>query len=190
MKTEKALGSIAIMGIFFRIMNYAGGDFLMFFGLITLSFYYYFGFSIFNDIEGRNIFKKDAYKDISIGKIIGSVLLGFSLSAVLMGIIFKLNIYPGALLTQLSGLIPLLIISIIAFIKFLKNNEVFYKKALIRSVIIGGFGLLVLFTPVNTLIDIYYRTVPEYAEAYKKVQDNPNDEEARKELLIIEEKIF
>src|SRR5882762_1302875 len=58
--------------------------------------YFYFGFALLNGIGFQAMFKKASYVGISSGRMIGAIGVGFFLSVILIGILFKLQIWMGS----------------------------------------------------------------------------------------------
>lgn len=174
-KTERILALTTLIALIFKLLHWTGGEILLVISLSALSFLYYFSFALFNDIRFRDIFNKSSYTGISAKRIIGTIGLGFSLSLIMIGSLFKIQLWPGANIQLANGLVLTGIIFLIAFIFYSRNKTAFYKNIFLRIAIIGGFGLLLFMTPNNTLIDIYYPNHPEYREAFKKAIANPQD---------------
>ena len=182
-KFELIVGLIAIIGIALKLMNLPGSGILTVLALLTLSmFYFIFSFALFNDIRLRDIFKKVAYKDTNAKRIIGAIGLGFALSAIIIGGLFKLQFWPGATVQLMTGLVSTGLILLIALIIYFRRKADYYLKIFKRIAIYGGLGLILYLTPTATIVDIYYRDNPEYAELYKKVLDDPENIELRKQL--------
>jgi hypothetical protein len=182
-KFEFILGFIAILGVLLKIFNVPGSNNLIILAFFTLStFYYVFGFAFFNNIRLRDIFKKVSYKATNAKRIIGAIGLGWAISMIIAGVIFKLLFWAGANMQLLTGLVVLGIILLVATIFYFRNKAEYYKRIFKRIVIYGGIGLLLFLTPSSALVDIYYRNYPDYAELFKKVLDSPKDLELREQL--------
>jgi hypothetical protein len=182
-KFELIVGFIAILGIFLKILHIPGGSILTVLAFSTLSmFYYVFSFALFNGISLRNIFKKVSYKDTNAKRIIGAIGLGWALSAILTGVLFKLLFWSGANIQLRGGLYAIGLILPIATIFYFRNKTDYYKRIFKRIAIYGGLGLILYLMPSSTLVDIYYRNNPEYAELYKKVLTDPYNLELREQL--------
>ena len=181
-KFELSVGLIAIIAIILKVLQIPGSGVLTVLTFSTLSIFYYLSFALFNSIRLRDIFKSAAYKDTNAKRIIGAVGLGFSLSAILMGALFKLQFWPGGTAQLKIGLVTTGIILIIAAIFYFRNKIEYYRRVFKRIAVIGGLGLLLYMTPTDTLVDIYYSNNPDYAELYKQVLADPDNQELRQEL--------
>ncbi len=174
---EIIIGIIAVILIIMNLLTIPGGSVGVVLLFSFLSFFYYIlSFALLNGIRLRNIFKADSYKGIRSIQIILSILTGFALSIMLLGILFKIEFYPGEKIMMLYGLIFVGVITIISIILHIINKADTYRRILIRTAIIGGVGLFFFILPSNTIIDIKYKEYPELAEAFKKHRENPGDE--------------
>lgn len=181
-KIEVTLGTIALIGIILKVFNLPGAGLLLILSLSTLSLFYYLSFALFNGIRLRDIFKSNAYAHTNAKKIIGAVGLGFALSALVMGSLFKLQFYPGAAVQLVTGLLATAIIFTIATIVYYRKPNAYYKSIFKRVVAIGGIGLILYLTPSSSLVDIFYWNQPEMAAIHKKVLKNPRNDSLKKEL--------
>jgi len=143
---EKIFGIVVLIALFFKVANWPGGSIMLTIGLTSLAFIYWpFGFAFFNNISLNEIFNKSSYSGISAQQIIISIVAGWGLSTVSMGILFKMQHWPGAVVILLSGLITIFVVTIIALVKFLRLKSDFYKLILLRIAIIGVIGLFCFF---------------------------------------------
>jgi len=184
MKTlEKVLGLLLMVGFILKLALISGSSILIVLPLLILSgIYFYLGFAFFNDIPLKVLFKKESYANISLFRILGTIGFGFSLSLITIGILFKIQLWKGANLDLLIGLVLISIITIVSLIKFLKNKDKFYNRIFARIIIIGGFGLLFLLTPEIKILKLQYRNHPRYIEAYEAYKKDPQNIELRKNL--------
>jgi hypothetical protein len=182
-KFELIVGLGAILGVLLKILHFPGSNIMIVLTFSTLSmFYYLFSFALFNNIRLRDIFKKSSYKETNAKRIIGAIVLGFALSAILTGVLFKLLFWAGANLQLRGGLYAIGLILPIATIFYFRNKADYYKRVFKRIAIYGGLGLVLYFMPSSTLVDIYYRNNRDYAELYKKVLAAPDNLELREKL--------
>ena len=180
-KFEKVIGIIAVFAIILKFIPISGSSILTTLTLSILTlFYYVFSFAFFNDIPLKGIFKKSSYK--SSKRIVGAIGVGFALSSIILGITFKLQFWPGAIMHFKVGLVTLGIILLIAIIYYSRTKAEYYIRIFKRIAIYGSFGLILYLTPATTLADIYYRNNPEYAELFKQVLADPNNEQLREQL--------
>ena len=181
-KLEKIFGIVGIVAIILKFINIPGSGLILTLALLFFAIYYYFGFAIFNNIRFRRIFKVSAYKYTNAKRIFGAIALGIAFSAIIVGILFKLQLWMGGTIQLVAGLILLALIFIIAFVSFTRSRDEFYIPLFKRMAVIGGLGLFLLLFPTNALIDIYYRDNPEYTEVMKEYMADPGNEELAKQL--------
>lgn len=188
-KLEIILSVSAILAIILKFMVIPGSGFVTVLIFMTLAILYYFGFALFNNIRFREIFKTSSYRSTNSKRIIGAIALGFSLSMVTIGMLFKLQLWTGAASQLTIGIIFLTAIFLIALFRYLKSKDEFYVPLFKRMAVVGGFGLFMLFTPDSILIDIYYRDHPELAELKKQSMADPGNEEVRYQLDSVQKEI-
>ena len=191
-KIEVVLVSIAILAIIIKIFfGLTFSFFILFFSfLLLISFYNIFSFALINDIKFSSIFDKNSYKDINEKRIIGAIAFGLTLSIILVGVFFKLQIWSRANIILIVGIIQLLFILIFSVIRYFKNKASYYNKIIRRIIIIGGIGIILFSTPTNTLIDIYYRNYPEYAEIFKQSIEEPDNIELQEQMEKKRQELF
>tara|TARA_R110002072_G_scaffold74671_8_gene176671 strand:- start:53 stop:331 length:279 start_codon:yes stop_codon:yes gene_type:complete len=64
---------------------------------------------------------------------------------------------------------------IVVTLKLWNNKSRFYKKLLIRLAAFWLIGFILIALPENTILEFTYRNFPEYLEAQKKANANPQD---------------
>jgi len=174
-KGELIIGVLAIISILLNLFLVPGGGFLSVVFCLTLSvFYFLFSFALFNNIKLKSLIKNKSTEKIIPLRIVGAVGLGFAIPEIIIGILFKIQNYPGADLYLLVGLIILLIISIVSLVKYLKNKPDFYIRIFKRVAIYGSLGLIVLLLPSDTISEFKYRNHPEFLENTKDIKELEN----------------
>ncbi len=175
-RIEIISGSLAVLGILFYVLNYSFGAMITIISLLTLSgLYFYFGFALFNDIQFREILKKDSYKDISTMRIFGGIGTGIAFSIILIGILFKILRWPFANQNLLIGGIMIFIILILSMIRFLKHKNGLYREIFLRFLIYGPLCCVLLFLPNYAFLELKYRNYPNYIEAVKNLDSDPDN---------------
>lgn len=184
-RLEKILALLIVIALAVKFALIPLGNTLLILTLSALAILYYpLAFALFNSISFKQIFKKDSYKGTSVLRIIGSVGAGIIFSAVCIGILFKLQRWPESEYSLLVGLIGILIIFIVALIKYIGSRSVFYLKIIYRTFIIGGLGIGLFYLPEVTLVRFQYRNHPEYIKAYEQWNNNPEDKSIKRKLDI------
>ena len=188
-KFELIVGLIAILGILLQIRNIPGSSALSGLALMILTmFYYVFSFALFNGIRLRNIFKKVSYKDTNAKRIIGAIGFGWCISSIILGGLYKLQLWTGADMYLRTGLGAIGLILLITTIFYFRNRAEYYKRIFKKIVTYGGLGLILYLIPPTTFLDIYYGNNHNYTEHhdfeehYKRVLAEPYNLELRKQL--------
>jgi hypothetical protein len=177
-KTEIILLILTIIAIAMNMMLMPFAGILTVLTMSTLALiYFYMGIALFNDIRFKYALKKESYKFTSTMKIWGGITTGIALSMTTIGIMFKLQSWPGALFNLWPGLIGLFFISIIGGIKFLKDRSWYYKRIFVRIAIFGGIGLAIGLVPETTWLELRFKEHPEYVEAMKRAMESPENNE-------------
>ncbi|PXY02437.1 hypothetical protein DF185_07245 [Marinifilum breve] len=138
--------------------------------------YMYLSFALFNKIPFTRILKKEAYLNVSKLRIFGTVLTGMVLSLSLIGMLFKLQLYPMAEVNLLTGILGLLIATIVSIVKYSIGKDKFYFEILKRIILVGVFGFLFIITPKESILEIRHRKHPEYIEAVKNAWADPDNQ--------------
>ena len=140
---EKVLAIGILFSLILKFNLISGGDeFLMGLTLSLTIIYYPLGFLFFNQIRLRDIFKRAAYKDTNAYKIIIAIIAGLGFSTICIGSLFKLFHFSGANEMLTVGLTTILIVSLVALVFYFRKDKVFGKYILIRTLIIGGTGVV------------------------------------------------
>ena len=182
-KIEFVLIIMIIIGLALTLLLIPGGSII--FGLssgLLAMLYYPLGFMVYSDIPIKGVFKKSSYSHTNTRRIFGSVVVGIVLSIIIIGCLFRINIYPGDQIMLRMGLSLLtigLVVTLILY--FQRNKDVFYKQILIRILIIGAIGITLVFIPTDFLIDVRFRDRPEAAKLLKKMKKDPQNKELKEE---------
>ncbi len=150
----------------------------------------YFSFALFNGVRFRGIFKSSSYKEIGVARILGAILTGFALSITIIGLLFKFQSWPGALMNIMLGVFALTIAIIVGGIKYAKTKSNYYIEIFKRIAIYGGLGLAIILLPKTAWVEFKYRNYPNYINAYKESTANPTNEELWKKANDEREKIY
>ncbi|MEO0471928.1 MAG: hypothetical protein AAF206_20040 [Bacteroidota bacterium] len=172
---ERITGLFALATLILRLFDGPKFSLPMLGTMLLLSFmHFYLSIGLFNGIRLRQLFDKTQYIDLSRGQIIASIVAGLGLTAITLGVLFKLMYWPGSNELILAGgflLLGPLIFSLLNFQKIAFTA----KSILIRAVLIGGVGLSIFFTPKDTLLSMLYRDHPGYVEAFKNAMAEPEN---------------
>jgi hypothetical protein len=200
---------LAVAGLLFKLMHWPGAGIMIVLGFSALSMIYF--------ILGWLLFRARKSKATIWGLAIPA---GFFLSTAVIGVMFKLQYWPGSSANLAAGgFISLVVIAPIAFFLMRKyegldesytspakasplldqpDNSVvvkgarsaFARNVLTRALIIGGIAVLLYFTPSRTLLNIQYHDDPEYANLMARAIENPDHPEYWKDVDEYREKKF
>ncbi len=174
---EKLFIILVIVSTIYRYVHGIGSILFLILSINTLAILYFcLSFALFNNIKFKNIFKKSSYVNVSKRRIIFSIFSGISLSIALIGVLFKIQDYPGADLLLVLGLFASISITIIAL---WKNNKVkgnFYFNILKRTAIISLIIITLMKIPLKNLLNWQYPNDPEYVEAVIKAYNNSDND--------------
>ena len=179
-KVEIVLVLLVLIMIPSYFLDYIPGS-LLFLPFIILScLYFYFGFILFTGVPLKKMFKKDSYKGISTGKILGAISAGIIVSIIVLGILFSIMNWPFSGENLLIGLIFLMVITTISLFKYLKQPNLYYKKILFRSITYSLVSVLFLYVlPSHFFVSLKYREYPEYVNTVKQLHKDPDNMELK-----------
>lgn len=136
MKTEKIFTFLTLLGLLLKYINVPGGNILLVLSLLILSLLYFpFGFYFLSD------------KNIKTNTVT-SIIFGWLLSIAFIGILFKIMHWPGAIVMAIFGTFLSIPLVIYSYLKFQKSNSEdlnYFKKLLIRSIILSIISMLFIF---------------------------------------------
>lgn len=189
-KTEIILAILAIAALICNLNLVPGGSALTVLTLSALAILYmYFSFALFNNVSLRNVSKKGTFAGLGKLRIIGAAASGVALALTIIGIMFKIQFWPGGEIQLRIGLLGLVIVSAIGIFKYIKTKSPFYVNILKRIIIVGGLGLILVLSPKLSWFEIRYRNHPEYVEAMQKATANPENEELWEKVEIERKKM-
>jgi hypothetical protein len=172
-RLEQGAWAIAILGILFRVMLWPGAGVLLVLGLSTVAIVYF--------PLGWMVLGKPTRKDQLIPL---SVITGLVLSLLTIGILFKLQFWPGADFDLLMGLLGAIVVEVSILSLHSRNPgiEHYFKGLRHRVLLIGLPALLLYLVPANTLVQAMYRSDPERGALILRIQENQADTAARRAL--------
>ncbi len=161
-------------GFILKLLDVPGGGVLTVLSLSTLAILYFpLSFYFFSD------------KNVKTQNQPLSIISGFFLSLVPIGIMFKLQYWPGYEANLIVAFISATILTGVGY--FLKQKapeelKTYYKQFLSRVIILAFLSGAFFLTPMRTLIKIQSWRDPEFSRLSLQAFDNPQNEEYRKEL--------
>lgn len=150
---------------------------------ILSSIYFYFSFAMFNNIRLKDIFKKSSYKGVKSLRVIGAIAVGMQLSIVILALLFKLMRWPGTIAMATMGGLGLGIIFIISLLKYVKNKSGFYVNILKRVVPYLAVVAGIFFIPQHAILEYKYKDNPEYINAVKAADKDPENKELQRKVV-------
>ena len=140
---EKILVGISVLAIALNLSDITGGVILTVLFLAILStFYCYLSFALFNEIGFKGIFKKGNYSGIDAGRIILAVIMGFGISAIVIGILFQVQFWIGGVFMIYMGIFFSGLSGILSYIMFRKKSPMFNRNMLYRLLFYSFLGIV------------------------------------------------
>jgi hypothetical protein len=171
MKTEIGLTLSFIVGLVFKFMHIPGFSILLIISLMGLGILYF---------PSAIYFFSD--KTIKKQNIALSVVSGFFLSIIPIGILFKIFYWPGGQLYMIVGSIAAPILLVVTYYLKTKASEDlrnYYKNMITRIMVLTFFAILFCVVSTTTLVNIQYRDNPEEARVKSQYFSNPKNGENR-----------
>jgi hypothetical protein len=174
-KIERFLIMLSLIGIIARMMLAGGSSLTLLLSLMSLSLLYmYFGFALFNDIRLRDIFKKASYKGLTTIHIVGAILAGLALSMACVGILFKVQSWPGATFDLGVSLSLCSIIIVISYSKIKGPHRQYYKRITSRLVVATVISAFLLVIPRKGYLEFMQRDNPAFIKVQEAQWDHPD----------------
>lgn len=109
--------------------------------------YFYLGFALFNGVRFRSIFKVDSYIGLGTWRILIAIGTGIALSTLTMGFMFFKLSYPLTKTFLEVGIVEVMIIIILALIKYVQGKNLFYRNIILRCMIFLIIAVVFLLLP-------------------------------------------
>jgi hypothetical protein len=169
MRSEKVAAAVFLVGVLFKLMHWPGAGPLIVVSLSIIAvFYFPLAFYFFCD-------KKIKHQNLPL-----SIVSGFFLSLIPIGIAFKLQYWPGAQVYTMLGMITSPIILLVTYFLKKRSSEelsVYYENMIKRTSILMVLTTILYFTPASTLIKIQHWDDPELARIKIQYFAHPDNEE-------------
>lgn len=168
-KIELIFPIISALTVVLSLIRFPFGDELL---IISVGFY-----SIFYMIFGVFIYKYD--KADIFGTKFSKVVLSFyacnGYGICLLGILFKLMIWPNEKEMMIVGFTTVLLNILIITVFWLIFRSVYLKSLLSTTILFFLIGSFFYFLPIDTIIDIRYRINPECGFIIKQSNNDPHN---------------
>jgi hypothetical protein len=172
---ERVAWGMAILGILFRILHWPMGSLLTVIGVSTAAVLYFpLGWALL----GRPT-RKDQLVPLS-------VLTGLVLSALSIGMLFKVQLWPRRMADLYLAMGLLGAVAVMAAILTLHSRnpgiEHYFQGLRRRLLLIGIPALLLYLTPVDAWVKVIHRNDPVRADLLIRLHRDPSDTLARRSL--------
>jgi uncharacterized membrane protein len=164
-----------LIGLTFKIFHWAGANVLLIMSASILSMLYFAtSYILFNNIKLRDFFKrKTNIINPSGSKTALLIFTGVSLSALIIGLLFSLMIWPGAMVQITIGFFSGLICLSFLLSGYLSGDKT-YRWTLYRAVpLVLISGIFYLFP--NSWINYHYDIDHKSRDLLIEMRTNPND---------------
>lgn len=153
---EKILISIFLISIFLKMIPLPGASPLITLASLALFLLYFLGgFILLLKIKISKLFSSTSYSGYKAIDILLAVFGGISIALLLLGILFKLNYWPGAAIMTLQGCMVAIPIVVLSVSRLAKTNAFLYKSILFRLVPLLLFSIVLVILPVSTRLQIF-----------------------------------
>jgi hypothetical protein len=178
-KPELILISLVAIALVMNYFKLPSNGVLSVLSIIGLAVYYYPLFPLIATGKSlKTLFSGAKFK----GDLFYAFLTGIAVSTTLVGILFKIQLWPMGILLLTFGLFSVLVLMAVNAIRFKKTSEDFFKGLLIRCTVAFFVGSVVFMIPNDALLEHHFGDNPEYIEAFKNWGANPRDPEAMERL--------
>ena len=145
--------------------------------------YFFLGFFLMQGIGFADLNDAARKKQLSVGRTLGSAGLGVGMSALVMGIMFQMQLWTGGADTLLMGLAIVGIALTVVIGKWIQGKDPLYRNLMIRLSISIGIGLVFWLVSPFTWQKIKHRNDAELIQALERAEANPEDQAAMEELI-------
>lgn len=175
-KIELFIAANIVLAIILKLQIVPGANTFTYVSLIVLAVLYFpFGIAQLHGIPFKDALKRSAYKNIPLQQRLVALIAGFGLSCAVIGSMLKLQLIDDGNIVIMNGLGILLPILVIGEIGYRRSKSEFFKRVIVRSAVIFGFGVLFTVAPTSTINGIIFRNHPEYVKAYELAKAQPNN---------------
>ena len=113
----------------------------------------------------------------------GTKAAGYALAIALIGILYKIQLYPGSEFMLIVGTISLIILGILAFVRYNESKSEYVRNLLIKIAIVGSLSALLLAIPKGKILEHRFPDSPEYVKAKVNLWADPSNEKLQNKVL-------
>jgi len=173
---------MSLAGFGFKLLHLPGASVMLTVGLSSLAMcYFVVGLPLTFLRRGKSEEELEAEKNFLKG--IGGKLTGYSLAIALIGILFKIQLYPSSEIMLLAGTISLAIIGAFAFMQFNETKSAYLRHLLTKVVIIGSIAALLYAIPKRKILESRFPGHPEYVQAVVNSWADPDNLDLQVKVL-------
>lgn len=190
-KTELILILLIAVGILMKVFHLPGSGMLLTLSLSTMALFYWFAlFPLSYNESLKEAYEKHLKVNKKYVRFGGTFFTSYIFSMVILGILFKIQLWKSADILLTIGLIASVIILVISAVKFLKKKEDYYLNIFKRVLSWGLVGFILFNIPSLDLVKFYHRNAsPEYIKAYEEYLEHPDSMELYDKLQNEREKM-
>jgi hypothetical protein len=171
---EKLIVLFAFVSLILKLNVIEGGGLLITTSLSILALLYLpFGLLLFGRMPSEGNLRNRL-----------SIAIGIGLAMICSGIIFKLQLLPYPEINLTTGLLTIILATIIASNKFQINTDKHFLPILKRIIIVGIAAIVFLLTPYSVIEKFRFRNHPKYLEVYQEHLNNPEDKDLKIKLRL------
>jgi hypothetical protein len=173
-KAEQFLIAVVVIGFLLDLMLIPGGKWVLIIGIALISNIYLFDFrSIIENLSLSDYNKKARLpKKFELNKM----LPGYAIVSMLMGMLFNFKTWPGGNTILMIGF-AISLFSI--YLLYKEDNKSLAYGAIKRIVIYSLFGIVFYALPEYFWLEKTYHNYPEYIQARKDFDIDPENETLR-----------
>ncbi|MFL9845026.1 hypothetical protein [Flavobacterium rhizosphaerae] len=175
-KAELILASVALVAMILSLFDIPVNIVVVTFLALLSLVYFFTGFLLF--------------RPKGTWQVVGSIVAGITFSILVIGILFKFMFWPGGSAMLFPGIVLALLVAIICVVKYFATKQAFYKNIVLRCGIYVIITMFFLFMQDSWILQFKYREYPEYIEALKKAEANPDDEQGWRDAQAIKDSLF
>ncbi|MBT3302135.1 MAG: hypothetical protein HOD63_06170 [Bacteroidetes bacterium] len=178
-KTELGFVLLILLGALLKVLHIPGGGILHVLGFQALAIFYLFALlPLCSELPIKAAYQKVLKEDENYWRAFGTFATAWVFSILLLGILFKIQLWKGATIMLKLGLLTLLVSLIIAAVKLLKAKDDFYLNLMRRILPIGIVAFVLFNIPNVSLMKYHHKNAPlEYIQAYEDYLTYPDSVE-------------
>lgn len=178
-KIELGIGLSLIVPLVLMAMHIDPGVLLTVILSATAMFYVYFSEGLFRNLSFQESLRERAVRGrkMSIARF-----SGFPVAVVCLGILFKLQFWPGYENQLLFGVAGVVLVGVFAIWKYDSAQEVGFRGLFMRLAVFALLGIGMMLTPRENILEMKHAGHPEFVEAVKQSWADPENQELQQKV--------